>query len=185
MTGSKLSIYLYLCLTVFLLITKGIQAETPKDFSPFTECIDDPTRMYRYAVGEWRVKNIRVMPDAQQRVLPSEHILTKEEFAAIEENHLIIKKEDIQTIGYICFNEFRGMFPGHMAYFSDTFAEIGIAPDVKYIYKITIHEIGYFYFLINYDELLAMPAVLFDTAIGRIRLPEAHYVIFERVSHNF
>ena len=162
--------------------------EISKDLAPFRECIEEPTKMFHYAVGEWAVKSIAVMPDAEQRVYPSEPMLTKEELAAIREARFTIREGEVQNIGlnpagWLCAGQgLTQVGSAQYPWFPDPFVEMGIDPRVRYVYYIVIDEERYVYFLVNFDELLATPLVLIDTAIGRIRLPEAHYVIFQKVN---
>lgn len=110
----------------------------------------------------------------------------KEELAAIREARFTIREGEIQNIGLnpggkLCAGQGFTTGSGHFPLFPDPFVEMGIDSRVWYVYQIVIEEIGYSYFLVNFDELLAMPSKLIDTAIGKIRLSEAHYVIFQRV----
>ena len=78
MTSAKPCIYPCLCVVVLLFGCNSIQhtraevpqqsvlsqqeLEIPKDFAPFIRCIEEPTKIFRYAVREWRA---RVLPLCQ------------------------------------------------------------------------------------------------------------------------
>ena len=202
MTSPKPCIYPYLCIVVLLFGCNSTQhvtaerppistlsqqePEIPKESAPFRECIEEPTKMFRYAIGEWRVKSIAVMPDAEQRPYPSGPMLTQKEIDAIRKARLTIREGEIQNVGLnpagrLCAGQKFTQGSGHFRLFQDSFTDMGIDKEVENVYLITIDEVGYSYFLVGFDRLLAKPSTLIETDIGRIKLPAASYVIFEKL----
>ena len=113
-------------------------------------------------------------------------MLTQKQLGAIREARLTIREGEIQNVGLnpigrLCAGEKFTQGSGHFRLFQDSFTDMGIDKEVENVYLITIDEVGYSYFLVGFDKLLADPGTLIETDIGWIRLPQAHYVIFEKV----